>query len=137
VAMNAAQPRKLGAFEAWNGPKDAQLLAMLQLGLEPDHVPQGAKSIVLAKLDYRIGPAPGARIVESDPLHRAIAQRFDAAFGHDLDRHAALEIGRIPFPVLELGFFPLVQREDEGFILLLRHRAIDIVLALALVPPRL
>jgi hypothetical protein len=46
--------------------KDTHLFAMLQLGLEADHVPQRAERIVLAQLDAGIGPASGARIVEAD-----------------------------------------------------------------------
>ena len=100
-----------------NGAEDAHLLAMLQLGLEADHVPQGAERIVLAQLDHGIGPAPGPRIVEADALHRAVAQGLDAALGHDFDRHAAFEIGRVLLPLLELGLLALVQRGDEGVIL--------------------
>ena len=66
VAVDAAEPRELGIFEAGDGAEDADLLAMLQLGLEADHVPQGAERIVLAQLDDGIGPAAGARIVEAD-----------------------------------------------------------------------
>ncbi len=108
---------------------------MLQLGLETDHVPQGAERIVLAQLDHRIGPAACARVVETDALHRAVAQRFDTARRHHLDRHAAFEVGRVLLPLLELGLFALVQRRDEGLILVLVHRAVDVVLA-ALVPAR-
>ena len=86
----------------------ADLLGMLQLGLEADHVPQRAERIVLAQLDDRIGPAPGARIVEPDRLHRAEAQRVDAALGHHLDRHAAVEIGDV-LPFLELGLLAVEQ----------------------------
>ena len=84
-----------------------------------------AERIVLAQLDDGIGPAAGGmfgrggvRIVEPDALHRAVAQRFDAALGHHLDRHAAFEIGRVLLPFLELGLLAGVQRGDEGVVLL-------------------
>ena len=38
--------------------KMRDLLAVLQLGLEADHVPQRAQRIVLAQLHHRIGPRP-------------------------------------------------------------------------------
>ena len=81
-----------------------------------------AERIVLAELDDCIGPASGARIVEADALHRPVAQRLDAAFGHHLDRHAAFEVGRILLPILEFGIFSPSRRAcDEGFVLLLVH----------------
>ena len=79
VAVNAAQPREFGILQPGDGAEDAHLLAMLQLGLEADHVPQRAERIVLAELDDGVRPAPGSRIVEPDALHRAVAQRFDTA----------------------------------------------------------
>ena len=59
VAVQPAQPRELGLLEAGDGAEQADLLGMLQLGLEADHVPQRAERIVLAQLDHRVGPAPG------------------------------------------------------------------------------
>ena len=48
VAMQPAEPRELGALEARDGAEDARLLAVLQLGLEADHVEQRAELVVLA-----------------------------------------------------------------------------------------
>ena len=56
VAMQAAEPRELGAREAGDDAEDARLLAVLQLGLEADHVPQRAQRIVLPQLHDGIGP---------------------------------------------------------------------------------
>ena len=66
VAVDSAEPRELGILKPGNSAEDAHLLAMLQLGLEADHVPQGAERIVLPELDDGIGPTAGARIVEAD-----------------------------------------------------------------------
>jgi putative component of toxin-antitoxin plasmid stabilization module len=49
-------------------------------------------------------------------LHRAKAQGLAAAFGHDLDRQAAVEIAR-RLALLELGLFGGEQRVDEGLVL--------------------
>ncbi len=81
-------------------------------------------------------------IVEPDALHRAIAQRLDTARGHHLDRHAAIEIGRVGFPFLEFGLVAVDQALVEGEILLLGHRTVDVITVLiarrrALVPARL
>ena len=49
--MQAAQPRELGVLEARDHAEDLGLGAVLQLGLEADHVEQGAERIVLTQLD--------------------------------------------------------------------------------------
>ena len=70
------------------------LLAVLELGLEADHVVERAEPIVLAQLHDRIGLVlRGMRIGESERLHRPVPQRLAAALGHHLDRQAAVEIG--------------------------------------------
>src|SRR5690349_13498557 len=121
--MEAAEPSELGILETRNGPEQPHLFGMLQLGLEADHVPERAERIVLAELDDRIRPAPGPRIVQADWLHRAEPERVDAALRHHLDRHAALEIGRVLLPVAKLGLLAVEEALMEGEILLLRHRA--------------
>ena len=100
--MQAAEPRELRFAEARDHAEDAHLLGVLQLGLEADHVPQRAERVVLAQLHDRVGPrAAAVRIVEADRLHRSEAQRFAPALGHDLDRQAAVEVGRRGLPFLE------------------------------------
>src|SRR5947207_2025722 len=49
VAVQAAEPRELGAIEARDGAEDPGLLAVLELGLEADHVVERAELVVLAK----------------------------------------------------------------------------------------
>ena len=48
--MQAAEPRELGHSESRDRAEHARLLAMFELGLEADHVPQRAERIVLAEL---------------------------------------------------------------------------------------
>ncbi len=62
---------------------------------------------------------------EAHRLHRAKAQRFAAAFGHHLDRQAAVEIPR-RLALMELGLLGRQQRVDEGLVLGLGHRAIHV-----------
>lgn len=52
---------------------------------------------------------------------------------HNFNRHAALEVGRVLLPVLELGLLGIDERLHERLILLLVEQAVDIVLP-ALVP---
>ena len=116
--MQAAQPRELGLREARDHAEDARLLAVLQLGLEADHVPQRAQRIVLPQLHHRVGPlARLVRIGEADRLHGAEAQRLAAALGHHLDGQAAVEVGRGGLPLLERGLLGGEQRVEEGLVL--------------------
>ncbi len=147
--MQAAQSREFGVLESWNGAEKLDLGGVFQLGLEADHVPQRAQLVILTKLHDGIGPAPlrklgagGARIVEPDRLHRAVAQRFDPARCHHLDRHAALEIGRVLLPFAEFGLLAIHQPLVESEVFVLGHRAVDVISFLigggsALVPARL
>ena len=47
-----------------------------------------------------------------------MTQRLAAALGHHLDRQAAVEIGRVGLPVLEVDLFAGKQRVDERVVLL-------------------
>ena len=101
VAVQSAEPRELGLFQARDGTEHLDLGAVLQLRLEADHVVQGAQRIILAELDDAIGLDQRiARIGETDRLHGAVAQRLATAFRHDFDGQAAVEIGSA-LPVLE------------------------------------
>ena len=54
-------------------------------------------------------------------------QGFAAALGHDLDRQAAVEIGRRRLEIVKCGFLARKQRIDEGVVLRARQRAIDVI----------
>ena len=88
--MQTAKPGELGLPEAGDGAEDAHLLAVLQLGLKSDHVPQRAKRIVLPQLHDGMGLHAGAvRIGEADRLHRPVASV-------SRPRSAMTSIGRQP-----------------------------------------
>ena len=125
--MDAAQPRELGLLEAGDHAEDFRLRAMLQLGLEAYHVPQRREGIVLAQLHHGVRfHGRVVRIGQAHRLHRAKAQRLAPALGHHFDGKAAFEIGRVLFPVLELSLRRRDQRVEEGIVLGLVHRAVDI-----------
>src|SRR3546814_6998767 len=58
-----------------------------------------------AQLHDGIRLAAGARVGQADRLHRPEGERAGPALCHHLDRQAALEIGRVLLPLLELGLF--------------------------------
>src|SRR3546814_17386445 len=64
-----------------------------------------------------MGPTPGAVVIQSNRLHGAIAQRVHPARRHYLYGHAALEIRRVLFPLLELSLVAiqqsLMERSEE------------------------
>ena len=137
VAVKPAEPGEFGVFEPGNGAEDACLLGMAQLGLEADDVVERAERIVLAKLHYRIGPSSRPWIGEADGLHRTVAQGLGAARGHDFDRQATVEIGRVLFPFVESDLIGGEKCGNEGVILVAVERTVEVVRAVALVVARL
>src|SRR5712692_8346945 len=129
--MNPGEPGELRMLQSRNGAKNLQLLAVLQLGLEPDHVEQSPELVVLPQLHDRVGLAFGRmRIGEAERFERPVPERLRAALGHDFDRQAALEIRR-RFPFVEGGFFAGDQRGDERLVLIAVERTIDVIGAMA------
>ena len=96
--MQAPEPCELSVFEARDGAEDAHLLAVLQLGLEPHHVEQRGKLVVLAQLHHRIGLVG----VGMFP-----ANRVGVAFLNNSHVSAARLVYRLPHLVLD-GLFPQV-----------------------------
>ena len=116
--MDAAEAGEARVLEAGDGAEDLGLRAVLHLGLEADDVVEGAERVVAAELDDGVGlHVGGVRVGEADGLQRAVAQGFAAALGHHLDGEAALEIGGVLLPVLELGLLGGEERVDEGLVL--------------------
>ena len=109
---------------------------MLELGLEADDVPQRAQRIVLTQLDDRPRPLAGRRVGQPHRFHRPEARRVAPAFRHNLDRHAPVEIWRA-FPLFIFGLFAREHRIDERLVLRLVEGAVDIILRIPLIPPRL
>ena len=86
VAVQPTQTREFRILKAGDGAEEFDLCAVFQLGLETDHVPQRTQLVVLPQLDNGMGPATLRKlrrgiawVVEADGLHRAEAQRVDAA----------------------------------------------------------
>ena len=127
--MQAAEPREFGVFKARDHAEDAHLLGVLELGLKAHHVVERAQSIVLPELHDGIG-LDGRIVGVGQPhrLHGAVTRSLRAAFGHDFDRQAAVEIGRA-LPLFELGLAAIDQRLDESLVARLVHRTVDVVLA--------
>ena len=139
--MQAAEPGEFGLFQPGDHAEHPHLIGVLHLGLEADHVPQAAQRIVLPQLHHRPGPPAGARIGQADGFHRAEPWRVAAALDHHFNGHAAIEIGGVGLPFLEIGLGGFDHRIDEGVVLLLVHRAVEIILGVAMlvwpVPARL
>ena len=132
VAVQPAQPGKLGVFQPRNGAEQPDLLGVFQLGLETHHVPQRAQLVVLTQLDHCPWPVASARIIEPNRLHRPEPQRILPARCHHLDRHAAIEVGGVRLPFAEHGLFTVEQPLVEGGVLITVHRTIDVILAVSI-----
>ena len=124
--MDAAQTRELGIFKPGNHFENSSLRAVFHLGLKAHHVVERAKRIVAAQLHHRIGfVVRRMRVGQANGFHRAKAQGFTTAFGHDLDRQAAIEIGG-GFALVEFGLVGGQKRVDERLVLVAGHRAVEI-----------
>ncbi len=66
---------------------------------------------------------------EAHGFHRAVAQGLRAAFGHDFNGQAAVEIGGGFFPLLEVTLFTVKQGMNEGVVLGAVEGAVDVILA--------
>src|SRR6516225_10528859 len=100
--MQAAEPCKFGFGQSRNSPKDAQLLAMFELGLKTHHVEERAEAVVLAELHDGIRfDLWTMRVCQPERFHRAVPQRFAPALGHHFDRQTAIEIWRRRFEVVK------------------------------------
>src|SRR5215468_1196627 len=67
------------------------------------------------------------RIGEPEWFHRAMTQSLKAAFRHDFNRQAAVEVGCVCFPFMEALFIPGQQCRNKCMILLTRQRAVDVI----------
>ena len=84
--MQPAEPRELGIFQAGDHTEHVGLNAVLQLGLEADHIVERAQGIVLAQLDDGVGLNQRvAWIGQADGFEWTPAQRLVTALGHDLN----------------------------------------------------
>src|SRR5205085_10283787 len=113
IALQSSEPDEYGMLEPRNGAEDALLRTVFQFGLETDHIVERAELVVLAKLHDGVGFCQRImRVGEPYRLHWPVTQRLAAALGHDLDRQAAVEIGRVGFPLLEVGLLTRDQGVD-------------------------
>src|SRR5919202_4340343 len=106
--MHDAHAGELGVLHAGDGAEDASF------------------GVVLPELHDRVGLLAGARVRKADGLHRAEPQRLGAATCDHLDRQAALEV-HVLLEVLYGGELRSHERLDEGVILLLGHREVQVV----------
>ena len=79
VAMQTAKARELRVFKPRNRLEDTHLLGIFQLRLESDHIVEGAKGVVLAKLDHGMRTAAVMGICQADRFHRPETQGLMAA----------------------------------------------------------
>ena len=124
--MHDAIADKFRVMQSRDHGKNALLLREFQMGLEADDVIDGACGVVLAQLYNGIRLAARFRVFQADGLQWAVAQRVDAAAGHDLDRHAAFEHVLI-LKAVNRRFLCRFERIDKGEVLVLIHRAVDII----------
>ena len=105
------------------------------MGLEAHDVVDRPLRVVPPQLDHRVGIPPRPRVGQPHGLHRPVAHRVLPAAGHDLDGHAALEHAAV-VEAVHLRLLGGAQLLTERLILLLGHRAVDIIRRPLVVPGR-
>ena len=91
IAVQTAEPNKLGVGQTGNQRKHPALLGIGHFGLKTDQIIKRLLAIFLAQLHHRIGTIAGARIDQTHGAHRPEGKSFFAAVGHFFDRHTAFE----------------------------------------------
>ena len=142
--MHLPQPLELGVFQPRDEPQHLFLRAPLHVRLEAYHVVERARHVVLAQLHRCPGTAPRARVAQPHRAHGAKGQRFLAACGQRLDRHATLEVafqlfvgalefrlGRVEYGLHKARVFFLVERAVDIVALVAAQFALAVVAALA------
>ena len=133
--MQAAKTGKARLFETGNKFKHMRLFAIFKLGLKAHHIEQSAERIILAQLHHGMRFHVGRmHIGQATRFHRAVAQSIATARGHNFNRQAAIEIGRVGFPLFKIGGVALDERVEESIILGFIHRAVDVIFARAARP---
>ncbi len=123
--------RNSALAEPGDHPEDALLLGDAEPGLEAHEVPHLPRPVLAAELHHGVRVPAGARVAEAHRLHGAEAKRLGAAARHLLHGEAALEVGHL----VELVGGELVRRGERGeerLVLLARHGAVEVVVAVAL-----
>jgi hypothetical protein len=95
-------------------------------GLEADQVVEDAALVLLPELHHGEGACSGARVADSDRLHRPEGERLRAAARHLLDRETALEVERRLETVQRHGLGG-EQRLHEAEIFRLGERQVQVV----------
>ena len=125
--MHRPKTDKLRLFQAGNHAENAALFGPFHPRLKADHIVEGGVKIILPQLNDRIRFFIGAVWIDkANRLHRPKGKRLRPTTDHLLDRKTPLKkLG----PVKVVHFRQLGLRDcfHEIFILLSRHRAIEIV----------
>src|SRR5688500_8399409 len=123
--MDLAVAKELRVGEPRDHSKNALLLGNPQSGLKADKVPHRAGAILLAELYHGPWATAGAGIVEANGFHGTESERLAATLGHDLDRHASLEIRHL-VEVVRAILVAGGHRVEERLVFLARHRAVQV-----------
>ena len=124
--MDLAIAQELRILQSRDQPQHPCLIAVFQVILETDEIVRIRALILLAQLHRRVGNLPGARIFESDRLHRTKAQRLASAPGDLLDWQTGLKIVQL-LPVLAFDRLRLDQRVIKAVVFLRRERTVNVI----------
>ena len=124
--MHHAVAGELGVLKPRDHREHPLLLAPLEARLEAHQVVQRGLGVLLPELHHGVGFLPRAGIDEPHRLQRSESQRLAAPGGQYLHGQAALE-HQLLFKVVQLRQLRADQRVVEGVVLVLGHRAVEVV----------
>ena len=131
VAVHHAVAQELRVLKSGDHSEYSSLLGEGQVSLEADEVIHTSLSVFFSELYYGIRLLAHALIYKSDGLQGSEKQSFSSSASHYLYGHTALKYLEIlllfAVKLLECRFLSRDKRLPEGVILLLVHRAVDII----------
>ena len=132
VAVHHAVAQKFRVLKSRDHTENSSLLGKGQMRLKSHEVVHSSLFVLLAELNDRVRLLAYALVDKSDGLERSEEKRVLAASCHYLDRHTALEhldvlLLLVAVKLLEFCFFSGHKCLPESVVLLLIHRAVDVI----------
>jgi len=125
--VHDAIPHKLRVAKRGNHAEHTLLLTEFQIGLKADQIEQPPVAIFPPELNICPRTVTGARIPQSHRFERAKTDGIGTALCHDLDRHTPFVHVRAAVKIVQRRTLGGDQRRIERFILLLVHRAVEVI----------
>ena len=128
IAVHDTHADELSIFQPRNQAEHPFLLPPAQVGLEPHQIPQLSGFIFLAQLHHSVGAFSGAIVAQSHGFEGTVTHGIFPPLTHFLDGQTTFKkLGGFPLEILKFCLFGGTQLLPKSQVLLLIHRAVDVV----------